>query len=374
MNPSVLLLAPSAGLGGGIERYVATVEAALQARSVAYQRINLVEPGGPTGWRAKLRFVSRLRGAVRGSAGPVRLVLAHGFLAPVVRLVAWHRNVCGVTVILHGDHEIWGSRRVRGGRTLRRDDVRVVAVSNFSAGALAHLCRASVLHPGVSPQWYDTLTTAGDRRRASRDGLVLVTSFRLQSWRSKGLGELVEAIQLLADRRVRLTVCGSGPVPADLQRLVSGLDWCRLLPDLPDRALAEQFADADLFVLATRTRSGAQACGEGFGLVLLEAQLAGTAVLAPAYGGSAEAFLPGVTGLSPLDESAPALAAVLGDLLADRQRLAGMGQVAAQWARSRFEPVGYGRQITRVLLGDAPLPDSRPASGQSPRAGVAASG
>ena len=88
---------------------------------------------------------------------------------------------------------------------------------------------------------------------------------------------------------VCLTICGSGNPPADLLRLVSGHSWCTLRPDISDDDLAHELAVADVFVLATQTRRGRGAVGEGFGLVLLEAQVAGTPVIAPAYGGSREA-------------------------------------------------------------------------------------
>ena len=81
---------------------------------------------------------------------------------------------------------------------------------------------------------------------------------------------------------------------------------------------AAELAAADLFILATRTRRGRRACGEGFGLVLLEAQAAGTPVVGPAYGGSRDAYMESVTGVAPVGESAEALAVVLGDLLATR--------------------------------------------------------
>ena len=79
-----------------------------------------------------------------------------------------------------------------------------------------------------------------------------------------------------------------------------------LRPGLSDNELAHELAAADLFVLATQTRSGRGSVGEGFGLVLLEAQAAGTPVIAPAYGGSHEAYVEGVTGMAPTDESVEA--------------------------------------------------------------------
>jgi len=351
---SVLLLAPSRGLGGGIERYVSTIEAAFAGSSVPYRRLDLVGTGAPAGTGRRIGFVREVRRAVRSGPGPVRLVLAHRNLLPVVFAVARCPNFAAATVVLHGS-EVWSADRARGARAMRRPDVRVVCASSFTAGAVAHLCRPSVLHPGVPAAWYDTLVRAGEQERpGARQQIHLVTAFRLASWRAKGLGTLLAAIPRLGTDRLRLTVCGSGPVPDDLRAAVAAHPWCRLMADLSDHDLAAQLAGADLFVLCTRTSAGPGACGEGFGLVLLEAQLAGTPVVAPAHGGSSDAFLAAVTGVAPSDETPSALCAVLAPLLADAQRRAEMGRAAADWSRARFEPVGYGRHVVRSLLGEAP--------------------
>jgi len=114
-------------------------------------------------------------------------------------------------------------------------------------------------------------------------------------------------------------------------------------------------ATADLFVLCTRTRSsGSQPSGEGYGIVLLEAQLAGCAVIGPAYGGSRDAYQDGVTGQTPVDESAEALADVLRSMLADRARLARTGRRAAEWAEAATRPDDYARLVLTSLTGRPP--------------------
>jgi glycosyltransferase involved in cell wall biosynthesis len=105
-----------------------------------------------------------------------------------------------------------------------------------------------------------------------------------------------------------------------------------------------------LFVLASQTRIGRRAVGEGFGLVLLEAQAAGTPVVAPAHGGSREAYVEGVTGVAPSDESAEALTRTLQGLLKDPARLEWMGRQAAQWTQQAFAPERYARLAVRRLL------------------------
>jgi glycosyltransferase involved in cell wall biosynthesis len=135
-----------------------------------------------------------------------------------------------------------------------------------------------------------------------------------------------------------------------LQKYLAGFERCRLLPGLSDRELAHQLAAADVFVLATRTRGGSSPSGEGFGLVLLEAQVAGTAVVAPAYGGSGGAYIEGITGMAPTDESADSLTRVLRKMSEDPSRLDKMGAQAAEWARECFRPERYAALAVSRLL------------------------
>ena len=354
MKGRVLLLSSSRGLGGGIERYVATLEWAFAAEGVACRRLDLSGPGA----RAHARLLARGRANLREASEPVRLVVAHRALLPVAALLARDPTVCGLSLLCYGA-EMWGSRvrprRELEHRLMRRADVRTVAISNFTAGALLRNCRGTILPPALSREWFDTLAAAatggqGNGGQGNGPGIRLVTAFRLEHWRDKGLPQLVAAVTALGRPDVCLTVCGSGNPPADLLSLVREYSWCTLRPGLSDDDLARELAAADLFVLATQTRSGRGAMGEGFGLVLLEAQVAGTPVIAPAYGGSHEAYVEGVTGVAPEDESAEALTRTLHDLLKDPARLAWMGRRAAQWTKLAFAPERYAQLAVRRLL------------------------
>jgi phosphatidyl-myo-inositol dimannoside synthase len=349
MTGRVLLLSPSRGLGGGIERYVATVEWAFAAEGVECRRVDLSKSGAS----AHARLLVRSRAILRADPEPTRLVVAHRALLPVAALLARHSAVCGVSVVCYGS-DVWGSRwrprRNLERRLMRGAGVRVVACSNFTAGVLMRDCRATVLLPALSREWFDTLAAAATSSPGRGTGIRLATAFRLTNWRTKGLPQLVEAVTTLGLPGVCLTICGSGNPPADLLRLVSEHSWCVLRPGLSDDDLARELAAADLFVLATQTRSGRGAVGEGFGLVLLEAQAAGTPVIAPAYGGSREAYIEGITGVAPADESAEALTGTLHDLLKDPARLERMSGHAAQWTRQAFAPERYAQLTVKRLL------------------------
>jgi phosphatidyl-myo-inositol dimannoside synthase len=349
MTGRVLLLSPSRGLGGGIERYVATVEWAFAAEGVECQRIDLIGHGA----RAHARLLAQGRTILRAGSEPARLVVAHRSLLPVAALLARESAASGMSALYYGS-EMWGSRwrprRELERRLMRGTGVRAVAISSFTAGVLVRDCLATILPPALSREWFDTLTAAASGQPDRDPGIRLATAFRLTQWQTKGLPQLVKAVTALGRPDVCLTVYGSGAPPAELLRLVSEHSWCVLRPGLSDDDLARELAAADLFVLATQTRSGRGSVGEGFGLVLLEAQAAGTPVIAPAYGGSHEAYVEGVTGVAPADESAEALTRTLDDMLKDPDRLAWMGRHAAQWSRQAFAPEHYAQLAVRRLL------------------------
>src|SRR5450759_2084986 len=73
-----LLMAPSRGRGGGIERYVETLEWAFAAQGVEYRRIDL----HGSGLAAHVRLLAQSRHQLRASKAPARLIVAHRALLP----------------------------------------------------------------------------------------------------------------------------------------------------------------------------------------------------------------------------------------------------------------------------------------------------
>lgn len=349
MADRVLLLAPSNRLGGGIERFIGTVQESFAELGITCHRIDLERAGT----RSHIKMLTEARRLLRSNAERARLVIGHRALLPVAWALGRESTVAGISVLCHGS-EVWStSRRVRNSMErglMKRSGIRTVAASGFTAGKLPTGCQATVLPPGLSRKWFETLVAAGTGAPLATPGVQLVTAFRLSSWQDKGIAEIIWGIDALGRRDVHLTICGSGEPPPGLCELVAAHPWCTLSAQISDLELAQQFAAADLFVLATRTRIGRRACGEGFGLVLIEAQVAGTPVIVPAYGGSSDAYVEGVTGLAPVDETPEALTTLLRQVLDDRANLAAMGESAAEWARKAFAPESYAPLVARRLL------------------------
>src|ERR1700744_5170848 len=152
MSDRALLLTPSRGLGGGIERYVETVEAAFTQEGVDYGRIDQEGPGVA----AHRELFRRAVAEVRSSGKRTRLVVAHPRLLPAAVLAARQAGGDGISVLCHGA-DVWVSRLQPHSRVekalMRWAGVRVVAVSSFTAGVLFSDAQATSLPPRVSQDW-----------------------------------------------------------------------------------------------------------------------------------------------------------------------------------------------------------------------------
>lgn len=225
--------------------------------------------------------------------------LVGGRLAPAYR--ATERALAGVTdavVCVSGD-ELDAGRPVLG---------RAAA-------------RARVIENGV-----DVERCAPHGPAAARDGSpLLVCVGRLT--RQKGQDVAVDALGLVADRRARLRLVGTGPDAAAIaaRAAAAGLaDRVELAGTVPDPA--PHLRAADVVVVPSRWY--------GLSLALLEAMSAGAAVVATRVSGAS--VLDGAGVLVPPEDPA-ALAAAVDRLLADPGERARLGAAARARAVERFD-------------------------------------
>lgn len=347
---SVLLLAPSMGLGGGIERYVVMIRTALEACGERVTVLPLNGPGGASRMN-KLQFTARaIRVAM--SQRPTLVLAMHPGLLPV--LVALHvlAPKSRPFVALYGI-DIWQGLGYWTRRTLRRwGHLELMTISTFSAGAVSMLGREPVIvRPALTDTWHQRLAAAA-RPLHERD-IDVLTVFRLSDWRYKGLPSLLEALRLQPVRSAM--VVGSGPIPDELeaQCAAAGVE---LRADVDDDELADIYGRTKMLVLATQVKTGRHATGEGFGIVLIEAQAAGAVVVAPRSGGSLDAFDDGVTGWRHPRSSAELAALIAGLLKEDRITL------AQEFVRKRYSQDQLVAAVRTELLHQAEQDASAPRS------------
>jgi len=110
-------------------------------------------------------------------------------------------------------------------------------------------------------------------------------------------------------------------------------DHVRFHGETDERTMLRCYQQSDLFVLPNR-QVGSEI--EGFGIVLLEAQSCGRAVIAGDSGGTSETLENRKTGLIVDCTTTPPLAHAVTALLSDADRREAMGRAARTWAGSQF--------------------------------------
>jgi phosphatidylinositol alpha-1,6-mannosyltransferase len=101
-----------------------------------------------------------------------------------------------------------------------------------------------------------------------------------------------------------------------------------------DEDLIECYQQCDIFALPNRQVGWDF---EGFGIVMLEAQACGKAVITGLSGGTSETISPSRTGELVACEAPDQLALIVADLLCDGERSSAMGARGRQWVVEHFD-------------------------------------
>jgi phosphatidylinositol alpha-mannosyltransferase len=175
----------------------------------------------------------------------------------------------------------------------------------------------------------------------------------------KGLLELLKAFRILRKTgcECRLLVVGSGPQDREARRYVMTrrLGGVEFLGRVSDDEKAQLFKTADVYVSPATGR-------ESFGIVLLEAMAAGTAIVCSDIHGYKGVVRRGTDGLLVPPRKPKALAAAIGTLLADdelRARMGRSGTLRAEefsWERVTAKVEDYYGFAIRRLAAQGQLP------------------
>jgi phosphatidylinositol alpha-1,6-mannosyltransferase len=212
--------------------------------------------------------------------------------------------------------------------------------------------RVAVLHPGVDTARFVPASedSAARARLGWTSRRVVLTVGALQ--KRKGQDMMIRALPAIRARcpDVLYAIVGEAWERAYLEEVVAQHNVAELVQfrGVPsDAELIECYQQCDLFALPNRQVGWDF---EGFGIVLLEAQACGKAVVTGLSGGTSETLDPSSTGeLVDCDTPEP-LAAVVIDLLDDPARRARMGIRARQWAVAHFDWQALSRQALQIFV------------------------
>jgi len=285
-----------------------------------------------------------------GAAAPL------GLLAPALRVAGIERAVAST----HGHEAGWAL--LPGARAaLRRIGRGVDVVTYLGAYTRARLAPVLGPHPelvqlpsGVDAEVFSPAADGAAVR--ARHGIaagqpVVVCVSRLV--RRKGQDCLVAALPALRARvpGTHLLVVGGGPDRDRLARLArqAGVErHVTLTGAVPWQELPAHYAAGTVFAMPCRSRLGGLEV-EGLGIVYLEASATGLPVVAGSSGGAPDAVLPGRTGSVVDGTSTAAVAAAVGDLLANPELARGMGAAGRAWVREQWHWDGLAARLAGLL-------------------------
>jgi phosphatidyl-myo-inositol dimannoside synthase len=243
----------------------------------------------------------------------------------------------GEEVTTASSYRLYGRRRRE---YLRRSDA-VVAVSNFTR-------RYLIDHFGVDPDKIELIVNGVDANRfqpgpkdpalIARYGLagkqVLLTVGRLVE--RKGIDMTLRAMPAIIARvpDTHYLVVGTGEFEPALRSLVDELGLgahVTFAGRIPVDELVAHYRLCDLFVMPNRELANHDT--EGFGLVFLEANACGKAVVSGQAGGVVEAVRDGETGLTVDGTSATAIAAAIIELFTNDAKRHAMERRGLEVAR-----------------------------------------
>ncbi|MES2357834.1 MAG: glycosyltransferase family 4 protein [Gemmatimonadota bacterium] len=301
------------------------------------------------------RFAAQLRGLLAKSV-VVRLVRRFGlkvahFHYALPEYVMVHR-ICvqsGLQCLLtfHGSDVVVNMAEPRA-----REATALLLKSCRAVTAVSDALRRDViaLFPDSAPFTYtvhnavpeDILAEALHATAGSRDIDVLFVGYLAPH---KGADVLIQAIACVAKSvsPLRVVIAGDGPDAPKLARMVDELGIHRSVSFVGWKSRAEL---APLYlrsrVLSVPSRR------EGFGLVVVEGQVCGAAVVASAVGGIPEIITDGRTGLMVSPDDSHALAAALTRLLQDEPARLAIAEAARTNALRKFSPTAMASRYCDV--------------------------
>ena len=268
-------------------------------------------------------------------------VIPEGVIARALKLLAGARYNCFVhgedveTAATSREHSLLVKNVCKNASMLicnSENTANIVRKLGFDSGS-----KCEVLHPGVDTSRFEVAApdTSFRQKMGWSGKRVLLTVGRLQ--RRKGQDFLIKSMPALLNEFPDLfyAVVGRGECYDELISLVDQHelhDKVCVYPDMDDEALIKCYQQCDIFILPNRTIGNDI---EGFGMVLVEAQVCGKPVIAGDSGGTRETMNIGKTGHIIDCSSTENLLNGLSPILRNREIVDGEVDIA-DYAKNRF--------------------------------------
>ncbi len=263
-------------------------------------------------------------------------------------------------LLTHGT-EVWGNLRVRDIKYLK-NSLRIVTVSEYTKNRLIEkgiqehrvvLIRNSVDVGKFCPSPPDTEII---NKYGLGEAKILLTVGRLASEEQyKGHDYVIRALPKIVEKvpNVKYLIVGGGDDEARLRNLTRkfGVEKFVIFAGfVQNEDLPAYYNSCDVFVMPSRViRKADKLLGEGFGIVYLEANACGKAVIAGRSGGSQEAVVDGVTGLLVNPTSVKEITEAAIELLSDRNLATKMGMEGRERVVREFSEESVATRAKEIV-------------------------
>jgi glycosyltransferase involved in cell wall biosynthesis len=221
----------------------------------------------------------------------------------------------------------------------------ITTVSSFLKGNLLSVLslpqeKVQVVPMPVNPVFEAQKPTFGIKRKKKK--ILSVARYTEQ----KGVMYLLEALKHLKVKGYDFEseIVGEGPLEEEFRRKIgeSSLSSCVfLIPMMPQEKLKILYEECDIFVLPS--------IEEGFGMVLVEAQLCGKSVVGVKSGGILDIIEHEKTGLLAEPEDSHSLALTIENLLTDEDFAEKLADAGYKSAQEKFSSETITRKYIEVL-------------------------
>jgi len=263
------------------------------------------------------------------------------------------------SVILHGlDFSLAINRRRMTAKILKRA-AKVICANGYTASLVKAFDsslapKTVVVNPGIEPQMIRNPAKVNElkEKHGLKGKKIIFGLGRLV--KRKGFDKAIEAMSLVVekDERAILVIAGAGPEEENLKKKILSLpdgkrDRIILVGPIEDEEYWAWLELCDIFIMASRNIAGDY---EGFGIVYLEANLAGKPVIAGDSGGVRDAVLDNVNGLLVNPESQESIAQAMLDLLENERLCQELGSAGNRRVVETMSAKKQAEKFSKTLL------------------------
>jgi colanic acid/amylovoran biosynthesis glycosyltransferase len=257
-----------------------------------------------------------------------------------------------LVVTLHG-HDITAGPRTPGfpGWRYRRRLRKMFAYAS-TVIAVSEFIRERAIERGAQPEKvvvrYIGVPTNFDEPVTAEHGTEWDIVFVGRLSEKKGVSDLLRAVAEMPDgATTRVAIVGSGALEGDLRAYAHARGLrVDFLGHMTPAGVRRVLARARIFVAPSQVAASGDA--EGFGLVFLEAALAGLPVVAYRHGGVPEAVVDGVTGILCEEGDVEALGRAVSSLLRDQELVQRMGAAGRTRVVADFDVVRKTAELEKI--------------------------